>query len=142
LPRAFSRKEIQMDAVTAIAAACEHCGTEFYPRHTGGGSPQRYCSTRCRKASHKSSQRPQRPTSVPASHETRLNDETLADTTSPDDLLLPAQSAITVARDEYGHLILRQLNWPDADGVIVINPEYEDDFVVRLTDFLGYARMP
>lgn len=142
-------------------ADCEQCGTEFKPRHTSGGSPQRYCSADCRKASHKSSQRSQRPTTnapaspaspasspaSPASHETRLNDNetlaTAADTTPPKgELLLAAQSQITAERDEHGNLILRQPNWPDDDSVIVIHADYADQFIDRLTDIMGIASVP
>ena len=33
---------------------CEQCGTTFQPRSSSGGSPQRFCSSKCRAACHAS----------------------------------------------------------------------------------------
>ena len=43
------------DAAAAVKSACWWCGTEFNPRN--GGSPQRFCKTKCRDAFHSAGRR-------------------------------------------------------------------------------------
>jgi hypothetical protein len=61
------------------------------------------------------------------------------DTASPAEtvVLLPAQGKITIGRNKYGDMILRQSDWPNEDAVIVIASDYLEMFIDRLTDEMG-----
>jgi hypothetical protein len=52
-------------------------------------------------------------------------------------VLCAEQSKITIEFDEEGNAILRQMEWPDDDEVILIRRENIPDFIDKLTDALG-----
>jgi hypothetical protein len=144
-----------MDAiVNVVETACEHCGTLFLPRKDGGRA-QRFCSRTCRFAWHRANAEPNVLNVLPnvqanvrnvASTCTLQTSPAVgvqpADETRAERLLLAAQEPVTASRDERGDLILRQHRWPDADAVIVVNADYEQQFLDALCDLMGVVSMP
>jgi hypothetical protein len=57
-------------------------------------------------------------------------------------VLAPRKEVTIQHDDEMGEWIIRQRNWPDEDGVVVIDDEDIHRFVDILTDHLGYGRAP
>jgi hypothetical protein len=81
-------------------------------------------------------------------HVQRIREERQAkaaevDETNEEQCLILLQREITIRHDErLGEWILKQKNWPDDDGVIIINDEHIHQFIDALTDRLGYGRVP
>jgi hypothetical protein len=130
------------------APVCEFCG-EAFERRAGGGSRQRFCSTRCRQDHHNGktpddSGSSTSPTPVPPPHAPPPADD-WSDTKehgfcwTDDDTVIRKQSAIAVYINPYNEVIIRQHDWPDDDSFILVKPEYLPLLIRRLQQIMEMA---
>jgi hypothetical protein len=151
-PELFDRIELAKVQGVKLAPSverCDHCGASFAARNGTGGERQRFCGNACRRSYHKG-HRPQpivhvATVSSPPSPRAPATLGVVAESSKAEPIqccLLAAQGLITVERDEWGNLVLRQDNcqnrWQEDESVILIHRDYEAQFLAGLADFVGH----
>jgi hypothetical protein len=153
--QAFDYTDTLSGASSLSDATCEQCGQGFAKRASSGGSPQRFCSQKCRTAFHAQNpsiaQRspacdaatpsPATPIAEPprATQKAPKDVEDDFDWFTDDSIILRKQLPIAVYFNKQNELVIRQQSddWPDDDVFIVIAPQNIGDFVDKLTDIIG-----
>jgi hypothetical protein len=126
-------------AVETETRPCEQCGNSFTPRQHSGGRPQRFCSSKCRQASHTPAEASQAslpaivhpPALKPAENDSDFN------WSDDDSIILREQPATACYFNKEGSLVIRQRRWPDDDTFIFIAAGSIADFLDKLTDICG-----
>jgi hypothetical protein len=129
-------------SLSESSATCERCCAPFTRRERSGGSPQRYCSARCRSAARSRDEVPSVQTSdktaaKPAENCTLGTGE--FDWFKDESVILEEQLPVAVYFNERDHLVIRQRDpWHgDEDTFIYIAPQNIDAFIDKLTDVVG-----
>ena len=120
---------------------CEQCGTILVPRAKSGGSPQRFCSTKCRQAYPAQAclpaiVDPPKPAEKPKPVE---DDSDRFNWNDDESVVLHHQPAIACYINRAGWLTIRQeRSWDEnEDTIIAIAPENVAEFIDKLTDVVG-----
>ncbi len=144
-------KENNQPAENTQASICQQCGHGFRPRNRSGGSPQQFCSTACRKASHANvrsvasivSDAGENTGENVAKDAGNPDAGTLAPVLPPDDdafswrdeiTVIRSQPAICVYFNPHNDIVIRQEGWPDEDRWIYINRQNLHLLIRRLQE--------
>jgi hypothetical protein len=144
------------DVTRHVAALlCEECRQPFTKRTASGGTPERFCSPKCR-ADSETRPRDQRsptcseaeappatpiadPTTITPQAPQRDHEEDFNDVGCRDeDAIIRRQPETHVYWNPHDQIVIRQENWPDDDHFVVFSLDTIPRLIARLKEMADY----